>query len=144
MRTTSMGSLRAATVAAVFAGIALSACASGDLPGPDDNPDTSRTYFITYSAVATGDGVWNQIQYDNGLGSMITVNNPLSSWTAQVQMKEGDNVFIAAQGAVSSGTLSIAATGDDGGDNTVGTGASQAGDGTTTIYDLATTPETLP
>jgi hypothetical protein len=142
MRTTAMGSLRTATVAALLAGIALSACASE--PAPEDETDTSRTYLITYSAVATGDGVWNQIQYDNGLGSMITVNNPLRSWTTQVQMKEGDNVFIVAQGAVGQGTLSIAATGDDGGDNTVGNGDSKAGDGTTTVYDLATTPITLP
>ena len=136
--------MRTATIAALLAGIALSACASEEPADPGD-PPSGRTYVITYSAVATGDGVWNQIQYDNGLGSMITVPPPLlSSWTVQVQMEEGDNVFITAQGAVASGTLSIAATGDDGGDNTVGVGDSKAGDGTTTIYDLATTPVTLP
>ena len=145
MRATAMGSLRTATVATLLAGITLSACASEDLPGPGDDPDPSRTYIITYSAVETGDGVWNQIQYDNGEGSMIPVPPPLlSSWTTQFQVKEGDNVFITAQGAVSAGALSITGIADDGGDNTVAVGDSKTGDGTTTIYDLATTPVTLP
>ena len=142
MRTTSVGSLRAAAVAAMLVSLSLYGCSGEDPPGPP--PPPGRTYVITYSAVATGDGVWNQIQYDNGLGNVITVTSPLQSWTTQVQMKPGDNVFIAAQGAVSQGTLTIAAIGDDGGDNTVGVGAAETGDGTATVYDLATTPVTLP
>ena len=145
MRTTSVGSLRAGAVAAVVVSLSLYGCSGEDLPGPGGGGGGGRTYDITYSAVATGDGVWNQIQYDNGLGSMITVPSPLlQTWTIQFQMDEGDRLFITAQGAVTQGTLTVAARGDDGGSNTVSEGDSESGNGTATVYDLATTPVTLP
>ena len=84
------------------------------------------------------------IQYDNGLGSLITVNNPLNSWTAQVQMNEGDNMFITAVGAATTGTLTISALGEPGTGNPVSDLVTENGDGTSTVYTLATTPVTLP
>ncbi len=145
MRTTSVGSLRAGTIAAMVVSLSLYGCSGEDLPGSGGGGGGgSRNYVITYSAVATGDGVWNQIQYDNGLGNMITVTNPLQTWTGMVGMRDGDNVFITAQGSVTQGTLTISATGDDGGSNTVAVGDNVSGDGTPTVYNLATTPLTLP
>ena len=105
---------------------------------------TGRTFIITYSAVGTGDGTFDFVSYDNGLGRRINVINPSKTWNIQIQMCEGDSVAMEGRGAVSGGNLVIAVTGDDGLGNQVTLSDEAVGDGTVTTYPLTIGPLTLP
>ena len=135
---------RVVVVSAALALVFLTGCATE----PDDPGNAGsgcvREYIITYSAVATGDGQFDFVSYDNGFGRRIDVIVPGKTWTTQIRMCEGETVAMEAGGAVSGGTLTIAISGDDGTGNQVTLSDDVTGDGTVTSYTLMIASQTLP
>jgi len=88
-----------------------------------------RVYVITYTATATCTVAspcpeFTGITFDNGTGAVlpgrdqsgviIDATNPVTTWTNQIQMNEGETVAMTATGNVVNGTLLITVSGDDG------------------------------
>ncbi len=143
-RTLPQHTRRSATVVVALALVLLTGCATG----PDDPGNAGsgciREYIITYSAVATGDGQFDYVSYDNGFGRRIDVIAPGKTWTTQIRMCEDETLAMEAGGAVSGGNLTIAITGDDGTGNQVTLSDEVTGNGTVTSYTLTIAPQTLP
>jgi len=135
---------RFATLVSALALGFLAACSTE----PDDPGNAGsgclREYIITYSAVATGDGQFDFVSYDNGFGRRIDVIIPGKTWTTQIRMCEGETLAMEAGGAVSGGNLLISITGDDGTGSQVTLSDEVIGDGTVTSYTLTIDPQTLP
>ncbi len=135
---------RSATAVVALALVLLAGCSTE----PDDAGNAGsgciREYIITYSAVATGDGQFDFVSYDNGFGRRIDVIIPGKTWTTQIRMCEGETLAMEAGGAVSGGILTIAITGDDGTGNQVTLSDEVTGDGTVTSYTLMIASQTLP
>jgi hypothetical protein len=135
---------RCATLVAALALGLLAACSTEpDDPG-NAGSGCTREYIITYSAVATGDGQFDYVSYDNGFGRRIDVVVPGKTWTTQIRMCDGETLAMEAGGAVSGGNLLISITGDDGTGSQVTLSDEVIGDGTVTSYTLTIDPQTLP
>jgi hypothetical protein len=135
---------RFATTVAALALVFLTECATESEDPGNAGSGCLREYIITYSAVATGDGQFDFVSYDNGFGRRIDVVIPGKTWTTQIRMCESETLAMEAGGAVSAGNLMIAISGDDGTGNQVTLSDEVTGDGTVTSYTLMIAPQTLP
>lgn len=77
-----------------------------------DNEETSRLmYDVTYRVVASNGATINKVEYRDGKGDLIELNNVTSPWTINLDVRAGLGLEAAAYGDVPyQGSLSISAT----------------------------------
>ena len=77
-----------------------------------DNEETSRLmYDVTYRVVASNGAIINKVEYRDGKGDLIELNNVTSPWTINLDVRAGLGLEAAAYGDVPyQGSLSISAT----------------------------------
>lgn len=135
--------------------VAAGALATGLLAGPGcatDTDDPGNTgggctrirYDVTYSAVGSGDGSFDFVSYDNGLGQQVFVFNPSKTWTTFFRMCDGDTVGMEAVGAAGNGVLTISVTAQPSTGAPVTTSESYTGNGTVTTDTLRIQDQVLP